>query len=278
MSSVPDTLPRVRTTGMVWSLLETVFPRRCVGCGTGDWPFCGACGGHATTLGPPGCDRCGRPLEEEVDGCADCPPPEVAWCRAPFLYAGPVRAGLLRLKFRGLRSHVDAFAPAMVAQLEMVGEKTTDYRPLEGAPSPRAGWTVTWVPLGARRRRVRGFDQAQALAQAIGSVTGLPVRSLLERVRETDPQARRSGPDRRRALADAFRARPHPFPRVLLVDDVLTSGATAAACARALQAAGARQVALVTAARSLGGPLPARCYNPAVLPPGSVVARERSSR
>jgi predicted amidophosphoribosyltransferase len=277
MSSVPDTLSGGSMAGMEWSLLETLFPRRCVGCGRGDWPFCEACRGRATMLGPPGCDRCGRPLEEEVDGCADCPPPGVAWCRAPFLYAGPVRTGLLRLKFRGLRSHVDAFAPAMVDQLEMVREGTA-YRPRGGGPSPPAGWTLTWVPLGARRLRVRGFDQAQALAQAIGSLTGLPVRSLLQRVRDTDPQARRSGPDRRRALSDAFRARPHPFPHVLLVDDVLTSGATAAACARAVQAAGAREVGLLTAARSLGGPLPARCYNPAVLPPGSVVARERSSR
>jgi hypothetical protein len=172
---------------------------------------------------------------------------------------------------------VDAFAPAMVAQLPMPGEET-EARPLGGEPFHPAGWTLTWVPLGARRLRVRGFDQAQALAQAIGSLTGLPVHSLLARVRETDPQARRSGPERRRALADAFRARPHPFPRVLLVDDVLTSGATAAACARALLSAGALEVGLLTAARSLGGPLPARCYNPAVLPPGSVVARERSSR
>jgi predicted amidophosphoribosyltransferase len=168
--------------------------------------------------------------------------------RSPFLYAGPIRRALMLLKFHGERSVAAALAPFMAPFLD--------------SPSPPGldTATVTWVPLGRRRRRTRSFDQAEALAREAARLAGLPVVRLLERAVETDPQARRSGPDRRRALRGAFEARGPAPGTVLLVDDVLTSGSTAAACAEALVAAGAQNVAVVTAARSLGGPLPARCY------------------
>jgi predicted amidophosphoribosyltransferase len=137
---------------------------------------------------------------------------------------------------------------------------------------------ITWVPLGSSRRRARGYDQAELLARAVGRHLGLPVRRTLARTRETAPQAKRAGPDRRLSLLDAFRATGRAPPSVVLVDDILTTGATAASCARALRSAGALEVALLTAARSLGGAVPARCYNPPGLLPGSVVARETFSR
>jgi adenine/guanine phosphoribosyltransferase-like PRPP-binding protein len=80
-------------------------------------------------------------------------------------------------------------------------------------------------------------------------------------------------------LSGAFVASvPVEGTRVVLIDDVLTSGVTAAECAEVLRRAGAAEVGVLTAARSLGGPIPARCYNPARFPPGSVVARGRFSR
>jgi competence protein ComFC len=145
-----------------------------------------------------------------------------------------------------------------------------------GTPS---GLVLTWVPLGRRRRRERGYDQAEVLAKAVGRLTGISAVPLLRRETETAPQARRSGAERRLALAGAFRAAGAAPARVVLVDDVLTSGATAAECARTLIEAGALEVGVLTAARALGGPLPARCYTPAVgLLSGSVVARERFFR
>lgn len=164
------------------------------------------------------------------------------------------------MKFGGHRTVAEGLAPFMTTSLQ--------------------GWSaseLTWVPLGRRRRRSRGFDQAEALARAVGRATGIPVRSLLRRVVETSPQARRGGADRKMALAGAFRAAAPA--EVVLVDDVLTSGATAAECAAALVAAGAVRVGVLTAARSLGGTLPARCSTLAGgLPSGSVVARETFSR
>jgi ComF family protein len=254
---------------MFGSVLDVLFPRKCSGCGRGPWPFCQACWSRTGLLGPPGCVRCGRPFEAWLEGCADCPPRPIAWARSAFLYEGPARAALMKLKFGRLRSVSEGLAPWML---------------LAVARAPPASVLIgevpflTWVPLGKGRRRSRGYDQAEALARSLGQLTGWRLRPLLERVVETAPQARRKGGQRRRALRGAFRVRMRPPQRVILVDDVLTSGATAAECARALVAAGAGEVGVLTAARSLGGGVPARCYNPRVLLPGSVVAREKLSR
>jgi predicted amidophosphoribosyltransferase len=154
------------------------------------------------------------------------------------------------------------------------------FDPLEEAMMgrPVANPVVTWVPLGRGRRRKRGFDQAQALATVVAGALGWPIRRLLVRAVETAPQARRMGAERRLALQGAFRPVGPSPPRVLLVDDVLTTGWTAATCAETLRSGGASEVVLLTAARSLGGPVPARCYDPAGLTTGSVVARGTSLR
>jgi len=253
---------------MLGRILDVLFPPACVACGGGSWPFCSRCRGALATLTPPGCRRCGRPFGASVDGCADCPPASISWARSAFLYEGPARRALVRLKFSGLRSTTAALAPWMVWALA---------RSPPPAPFLRSSPVITWVPLGPRRLRSRGFDQAEALARAVGALTGWPVARLLDRTVETDPQAKRSGLDRRRALRGAFRARAAAPRPVILVDDVLTTGATAGACASELRASGATGVGLLCAARSLGGPVPSHCYNPPVSQPGSVVARERFS-
>ena len=259
---------------MLGAILEVLYPRKCVGCGYPRWPFCARCWDDVAVLSPPGCERCGRPFEAVTPTCRDCPPGSVLWSRSSFLYAGPARHLLIRLKFSGMRSIGEALAPWMLQAL---------------ARSPPRGWrnaltgdgapaVLTWVPLGRGRKRERGYDQAEVLCRALHRLTGWPLQRLLRRVGETPPQARRSAHDRRLALRGAFRSVVTPPSRVVLVDDVLTTGATAAECAAELLRAGAEEVGVLTAARSLGGPLPARCYTPAGLQPGSVVARERFSR
>jgi len=178
--------------------------------------------------------------------CRDCPPRPVDAARAPFLYGGAVARAIRGLKFSGWRALAPHLAGGMAASLD---------------PALRDGVeAVCWVPLSARRRRRRGFDQAELLARRLGSRLSLPVEGLVRRRQDTREQARRGGAERRVAPRGAFAARRGVPESLLLVDDVLTTGATAAACAAALRSAGARRVVLVTAARAVGGPVPARCF------------------
>jgi predicted amidophosphoribosyltransferase len=170
---------------------------------------------------------------------------------------------------------VETVAPAMADVLRLAPPFAGHVLPTD---RPERGWSITWVPLGRRRRRSRGFDQAEVLARAVAHLSGMSVLRLLDRPVETAPQARRAASERALALHGSFRVVRSPPEDVVLVDDVLTSGATGAECARTLLRAGARRVGLLTAARSMGGVVPGRCYNPPGLRPGSVVARETISR
>jgi predicted amidophosphoribosyltransferase len=219
--------------------LNIVFPQRCAGCGLGPWPFCAVCRSELRPLEPPWCARCGRPSLQPLTTCLDCPPEPLTSARAPFHYSGPVRSAIHRLKFSGWRDVGGALSGAMAAL---------------GLPPVDA---ITWVPLARPRLAERGYDQARALARGLAHELHAPTLRLLRRVVVTAPQARRGGAARRRAMQDAFASRGPAPPRVLLVDDVLTTGATAAACAEALTMAGAHEVHLAAAARSLSSPPPA---------------------
>ena len=199
--------------------LSLLSPSLCWSCGA-------AAGGHALCRGCRLRLRWSEPALKALQGVP-------AW--APVLYEGPARALVGGLKFRGARGVAGELAAAIAA----------------GAPAGLLGGALVPVPLAPGRRRQRGYNQAEALARALSERTGLLVCAVLER---RGGRARQLGRGRRARLARApdFRARALSPPRPVLVDDVITTGATLAACARALRAAGANEVAAVSYARTPG--------------------------
>lgn len=212
-------------------LLDLVFPPFCPVCaarldeGRRD-PLCGTCWSAIGRLEPPGCD--------DVGGAG----PDYA--RAAARYEGVVREALHAFKFRGRR--------ALAAPLgDLLIEVVTGRLPA-GAPD-----LLLPVPLHPRRERERGFNQAALLARRVGRAWGCPVREgVLVRTRATASQTELDAPARRDNVRAAFRVRRPAVVagrHVVVVDDVLTTGATLAECARCLREAGARRVGVLTVAR-----------------------------
>jgi ComF family protein len=220
------------------SLLELVYPPRCAACGepVSAEPFCEVCG-EALLPVPAGCARCGQPGPEDPCGACRASPPPFDAVRAGGLFGGPLADAIHAFKY-GSRPALSRPLGAWLAAR---------------VPLPPSAAIVS-VPLGRARRIDRGYDQAALLADALARSAGGGVRRLrgaLRRVRETPPQVGQSRSDRARNVAGAFVAGPSVAGRdVLLVDDVVTTGATAAAAAGALRAAGARSVIVVALARA----------------------------
>ena len=161
-------------------------------------------------------------------------------------YEGPVRRVCLMLK-----RDRNAWLARWVA--EVVAEGQVDRLKAEAGP----GACVVPVPLHWRRRLSRGYNQAEALAVGLGRALGLEVRSPLRRVVDTPRLALAGRSERARIIRGAFRTRRRADLRgrtVLLVDDILTTGATSGAAARALKKAGAARVVAVVVARAEGKP------------------------
>jgi ComF family protein len=183
-------------------------------------------------------------------------------CRTPFQNAFPLdhegRCALCRSGLRGFDAAYafGAYEGALrkLIHLFKYGRMRTLARPLGGLltralPRDESFDAIVPVPLYWRRRLQRGFNQAELLARGISRSTGIPVARALRRVQATPTQAGLSNSARRRNVAAAFVSRNAAGQRILLIDDVLTTGSTATACANALKRAGAKRVALLTVAR-----------------------------
>ena len=217
-------------------MLDLLLPQRCLACGRGGPQLCGDCRARLIRLGPPLCKRCGAPTAWPVARCRECAGRRLAFAsaRAAVAYDGAARALVAGWKERGLRG-LAVDAAAIVAEL---------------LPPPGGASHVTFVPPDQERLLERGHHPAERLARELGHRWQLPCEQLLQRAHGAR-QAGTSLAERRANVRGAFRSTGRAPARLVLVDDVYTTGATASAAASALRAAGARRVDVFCFARTL---------------------------
>lgn len=242
---------------------DLLFPPNCLSCRSAlpsSRPplFCSSCREQLQWLQPPLCSCCGRPFTGSGADhfCGNClsSPPHFRRARAALLYHGPVVQAIQACKYQGDLAGLSTFAAltgdsAGWRSLITLASPDSDETSPDGFP-----WDyVIPVPLHVKRLQSRGFNQALLLAQALFPGKRTAIRpDLLLRLRWTEPQTGMSGGQRRRNLRRAFAAsKPEELAKrkVLLIDDVFTTGSTANECAKALKAAGAAGVDVFTLAR-----------------------------
>ncbi|MEX2093625.1 MAG: ComF family protein [Pirellulales bacterium] len=231
--------------------LDLLFPASCAGCGleleeVGHSPFCFECIGRLTLIRGATCVRCGAPVPGQIarERCYTCRGTKLWFDETVALgqYDGLLRDWLLKMKHGRGESLTLAIAE-LIWQQQV--ERLTATRPDVVVP----------VPMHWRRRWVRGTNSAAVLAERLAERLQVPLAvDLLRRTRHTPPQFSLPPSERPANVRNAFAVRPgYHFEeaRVLLVDDILTTGSTCSAAARALKQAGAAHVAVAVAARTI---------------------------
>ncbi len=223
-----------------WQGVDLLFPPQCAGCGRQGVRWCQDCQHKVLPVPQPFCPLCGLPVSAP-GRCLKCQaqPPAFDALRSWAVFAAPLRQALHSLKYRRNLGLGESLARQMAPFVSGLEWKADVFLP---------------VPLSASRLRERGYNQVGLVARPLALLLGwryLP--QALTRIRETRSQVGLTPTERRANVRDAFRARTSLVQgrRVVLVDDVATTGATLDAAAQALRRAGAIEVRAVTLARAL---------------------------
>ena len=216
-------------SGPLGFVLDLLFPPKCVFCGkvldSGESGFC---------------RRCQRELPWLTDGEAELTGEFFSLCAAPLRYQAKVRDSIHRYKFKGRRGYHKVYG-------KLVAQCVHDH--LDGRYD-----LITWVPLSDRRKRERGYDQAFLLASAAALELGDVAVETLRKERNTDPQSSITEDAQRRANVLGAYTPVDPElvagKRILLIDDVITTGSTLSECARTLRTMGAEDVVCAALARA----------------------------
>jgi ComF family protein len=229
-------------------LLRFFLPWACAGCRAAlpdieDHGFCGRCWLEIPRIQGLVCYSCGIPLPDGGKTCFSCrKTPMKITVRAAAEYKGPLPPAIYRFKYFGRRSMAVSFGTLLRSALDYYPE----LQPLSHLAA---------VPLHASRQRMRGYNQAELLAQALSTAAGLPLlHGILVRRRQTAPQYGLRKPERLKNLKAAFAAPHRPGIKglnILLIDDICTTGATLQECAKVLRRAGAASVKALVLARDL---------------------------
>jgi len=208
------------------ALLDLLFPPKC--------PFCGKLLEKGTLL----CPGCQRDLPWLTGAAAERPVELTGGCLSVLRYDEKVRRAVHDYKFHGKSARGKTFGLLIAQQLRDSGASAD---------------LITWPPLSKKRLRKRGYDQAQLLARRVGEVLDLPVVRTLVKADRPAQSGIEGEAERRANLLGAYTAAPPEAVRgkaVLLVDDVLTTGATLSECAKTLLLSGAKSVRCATLARA----------------------------
>ncbi len=238
---------------MLDCLLNLVYPENCFLCSEPvsrqqDCGLCNKCWDKAVALKihPPRCSSCGLPFQNfEEDSehlCGDCilQTPTYSGARSFGYYTAELSGIIQGLKFRGRRNLVGLLAPLMAGAFYDSWDRG-DFD------------LIVPVPLHAKRKRERGYNQAELLARSLSRSLALPCVQALHRVRKTLPQVGLTDSQRQENVRKAFSCVKPQYvlkKRVLLIDDVMTTGATVASAAQSLMHAGALRVSVLTVARA----------------------------
>ena len=211
---------------LIDALLDLLYPRRCVFC-------CRLTQGGATV-----CPHC-RDTLPYTKAAAEQHFPHLSACCSPLYYTDTVRSSLLRYKFGGRSVYAECYGEFLA--------KCIDENHISCD-------SITWTPLSRQRLRKRGYDQARLLAQELSRRTGLPCISTLRKLRNNPAQSSTGNAQKRKQNVRGVYALQKGVSvqgrRILLVDDIVTTGATLSACAEVLKKAGAAEITAVTLARS----------------------------
>jgi len=240
------TWPKIDLLGAAASLLYPPVCASCLGDVAAGRYLCSDCDARLLRIRPPFCAKCSEPYSGAIDSaftCANCAHRTLHFEAAVAAYRsrGLVRRLLLEFKY-----HRQIYLRHLVMEWLVAALEDDRLRDREFD-------MIVPVPLHPARERERGFNQSALLAELLSAHTKVPVRSVLERTRYTTTQTAFDRAERMQNLHGAFRLRKNADvrdSRVLLIDDILTTGSTLSECARILKTAGARSVHAATAARA----------------------------
>ena len=220
---------------MLKNLKQALFPNQCAGCelpiaNMGYFSFCASCYELLSLNNGPRCEICDAPsLTPTCQDCIDTPAIFEQIC-VPYLYGGPLQEAICRIKFKREEYWATPLAKLLCSAINIqnLALKVTHIVP---------------VPLGSKRLRERGFNQSGVLVREMAKLLNLKVLYALERSRETSPQSGLSQQERQNNVANAFISRENTLPeKILLIDDVITTGATLKSAAFILKSAGVKEV------------------------------------